>query len=88
MELLHCYTSCLQVICAIRHAATVALLCAHGGCMPVVFASVAVCYQPCSQRFGVEGGMTNGKVKTENGKLIARRSFLQTPPPFGHLALT
>ena len=31
------------------------------------------------------GGMKNGKVKTENSSLIARRSSLQTPPPFGHL---
>ena len=57
MELLHCHTSCLQVICAIRRAAAVALLCAHGGCTPVVFDCAAVCYQPCSQRFGAEGSV-------------------------------
>ena len=67
MELLHCYTSCLQVICAIRRAAAVALLCAHGGCMPVVFDCAAVCYQPCSQRFGAEGVCKKERRADERG---------------------
>ena len=66
----------------------------ESGCEPTfMFQSfkfhVSIHFVPLSQGDEEQssgGGMTNGKRKGERGKRkpIARRSSLQTPPPFGH----